>query len=193
MKFVSDVANKDELNSLAHKYPKLEMVLSERSPFGDDEDSGAILLTVGVDETRHAVIPSREFAARENGQPVFQGESRLFREVAFLADNQTKPVIYFTQGHEELDLTGGPDAPPDRSAARLKAYLEKDYRDVRPLIVPREKAAVPADADIVVIADPLVPFSESAVAALRNFYLNNPAKKGKLLVFVGEMPGPITR
>ena len=47
VKFVSDVANKDELNSLAHKYPKLEMALSERSPFGDDEDSGAILLTVG--------------------------------------------------------------------------------------------------------------------------------------------------
>jgi hypothetical protein len=190
VRFISEVANRQELQSLIQRYPQLDLVLSQRGPFGDDDDSGAVVLTTGEDEKRHAVIPAREFSTEgENRQPLFQGEARLFKEIAFLADSEKKPVVYFTQGNKELDIGGGPDAQPARSAARLKAYLEKNYLDVRPLTFPAEKPTVPAEADVVVVADPLSPFPEAAVGALRA-YMNNPAKKGKLIVLVGAHAGP---
>ena len=190
VKFVSEVANRTELQSLVQKYPQLDLVLSQRGPFGGEDDSGAVLLTTGEDEKRHAVIPAGEFSTEgENRQPLFQGEARLFKEVAFLADSEKKPVIYFTQGNKELDIGGGPDVQPSRSGARLKTYLEKNYLDVRPLTFPAEKPSVPADAEVVVVADPLSALPETAVAAIRA-YMNNPARKGKLIVLVAAHAGP---
>jgi gliding motility-associatede transport system auxiliary component len=190
VRFVSEVANRTELQSLLQRYPQLDLVLSQRGPFGDEDDSGAVLLTTGEDEKRHAVIPASEFSTMgENRQPLFQGEARLFKEIAFLADSQTKPVVYFTQGNKELDIGGGPDVPPARSGARLKAYLEKNYLDVKPLNLPAEKPTVPADADVVVVADPQSALPEPAVAALRT-YMTNPGKKGKLIVLAAAHAGP---
>ena len=74
-------------------------------------------------------------------------------------------------------------------ATRLKAYLEKNYLDVRPLNFPAEMPTVPADADLVVVADPQSALAEPVVAALRAF-MNNPAKKGKLIVLVSAHAGP---
>jgi hypothetical protein len=190
VKFVSEVANRTELASLVQRYPQLDRVLKERMPFGGVDVSGAVLLTTGEDEKRHSVIPGSEFAtAGEKSQPLFQGEARLFKEVAFLADSERKPVVYFTQGNKELDISGNPDASPVRSGARLKAYLEKNYLDVRPLTFPAEKPAVPDDADIVIVADPQSALPEPAVAALRA-YMNKPAKKGKLIVLAGAHAAP---
>src|SRR5262249_32852651 len=132
VKFISEVANKIELNSLMQKYPNLALVLNQRN-FGDDDTTGAVLLTTGEDERRHAVIPNGEFTTFEDRRRVFQGEARLFKEIAFLADSQARAVVYFTQGNEELDISGGPSGQPARSASRLKAFLEQNYLDVRPL------------------------------------------------------------
>jgi hypothetical protein len=190
VKFVSQVTNQTDLATLVKKYPQLDLVLNQRGGFDEDDDMpGAVVLATGEDEKRHAVIPNREFAAVEGRQLVFQGEARLFKELAFLADSQVRPVVYFTQGHEELDIGGVPGGDPRRSAARLKAYLEKNYLDVRPLHFPAENPSVPDDAAVVVVADPKTTFPEPAVAALRK-YMNNPAKKGKLLVLASALKAP---
>jgi hypothetical protein len=186
VRFVDEVANRAELNALMRKYPQLELVLNQQGFRGDLP--GAVLLTSGEDGARSAVIPAREFSSAEGREEVFVGESRLFKELAFLADNQTKPVVYFTQGNGELSIAGEGDLPPERSAARFKAYLEKNYLDVRPLALSLDKAEVPADADVVVVAGPRTPLPEAAAEALRR-YVTGP-KKGKLVVLAGAVAGP---
>jgi hypothetical protein len=182
VKFLSRVARSDqsEVSGLRSKYPQLDLALEQRNV------AAVVLLSTGEDEKRHKVIPNTEFV---NEQREFTGEARLFKEVAFLADSQTKPVVYFTQGRGELDITGNPDASPARSASRLKDYLEKNYIDIRPLNLPSEKPEIPADAAMVVIAEPLIPFPEAVVAALRK-YMTDPNKKGKLLFLAGSAAGP---
>src|SRR5205814_9690577 len=95
------------------------------------------------------------------------------------------------RGRGERDIGTGamPGAPAIRSASRLKAYLEKNYLDIRPLPLPAENPVVPDDAAVVVIAEPLNPFPDSAVAALRK-YMTNPTKKGKLVFLSGAVAGP---
>jgi len=189
VKFISEIANKTELANLAQKYPQLLLVLNQRGFEDEDDMSGAVVLATGENEMRHVVIPAREFSATEGRQVVFQGEARLFKEIAFLADSQSRAVVYFTQSNGELDISGGPGVQPVRSAGRFKAYLERNYLDVRPLPLAGENPSVPEDAAVVVVAEPRTPFSEPAVAALRK-YLTNPAKKGKLIFLSGAVPGP---
>jgi hypothetical protein len=180
VKFLNSGSDKSELNNLRSKYPQLALVLDQRTV------SGAILLTTGEDEKRHVVIPDNELFD-ERGQ-AFQGESRLYKEIVFLADSQTKPVIYFTQSNGELEISGA-GGQPIRSASRLKQYLEKNYLDIRPLSLSGDKPEVPADATEVVIAEPRTPFADAAINALRK-YMTNPAKKGKLIFLSGTIPGP---
>src|SRR5262249_33553379 len=145
----------------------------------------------GTDESRHAVIPVREFFSTTGDQ--FEGEARLFKELTLLADNQVKPVVYFTQSNGELSVVPEAELPDRQKAGRLRAYLEKNYLDVRPLTLARENPTIPDDAAVVVVAGPQVPFSEAAVGALRK-YVSTPraadGKKGKLIVLAGTVPGP---
>jgi hypothetical protein len=187
VKFLGTVANRREVADLQGRYPQLDLILADRMM----GQAGAIVLTTGADEKRHVVIPVRElFTQRGLG---FAGESRLAKELTLLADNQTKPVIYFTQSNGELSIMPGEQAPDDEKAERLRLYLEKNYLDVRPLTFKPTNPSVPEDAAVVVVAGPKVPFSEPAVAALRK-YMTTPqgpdGKKGKLLVLAGAVPGP---
>ncbi len=134
-----------------------------------------MVLTTGSDEKRHVVIPNTEFlsTSRDGQQQSFAGELRLFKELTLLADNQVKPVVYFTQSHGELNIIPEDQAPEEQKGTRLRAYLEKNYLDVRPLAFSLDNPTVPDDAAVVVVAGPRVPFSEAAVGALRK-YLNTP-------------------
>ena len=160
VKFISTMANQKDLISLMAKYPKLELAMSDRRT----GRLGAVLLTAGSDEKRHAIIPTGEFFSTQGRQETFVGEAKLFKEVALLADNQIKPVIYFTQSNGELSLSADNEFPLDQRSDRLKAYLEKNYLEVRPLNFPIEKPTVPEDAAVVIIAGPRVPFSDAALA-----------------------------
>ncbi len=183
LRFLNEIADRTFVNELRSTYPQLDLTLSQRSVFG------AVLLTTGVDQKRSAVIPDSEFTTTQNQKMVFQGESRLFRELFTLADTETKPIVYFTQSNEEMTIDPAAEAPDDRKLSRLRAYLEKNYLEVRPLELALENPTVPADAAVVVIAEPQVPFSPVAAAAIRK-YMNDPAKKGRLLVLAGIVPGP---
>ena len=184
VKFVSPVFDRKELARLQEKYPRI----------GRDDEG--ILVTAGEDERRNAFIPYNELFETEGGGfgrratlKAFAGEGRVLRELRFLADDERKPVVYFTQGSGEPALAaGGPGAPAlGGSAAQLKAFLEKNYLDIRPLAFPPDAPAeVPADAAAVVVLEPQSPLPEAAAGALRKYLTD---RKGKLVVAAGPVPG----
>ena len=181
VRFLSQSADRTELASLREKYPQFEMVMDQRTT------QAVILLTSGADEKRHAVVSDSDMFdfSRRN----FEGEKKLYQEIAFLADSQNKPVIYFTQGHGEMDATNNPEAPPERSVNRLRQYLEKNYLDVRTVHLNQPNPKIPDDAKIVIIAEPQAPYSSEALNALRA-YMNRKENKGKLIYFSGTVTGP---
>jgi hypothetical protein len=185
VKFLSEVHDKVELASLQKKHTRFETILNQRLMTSENEETGAVLLTAGPDESRDAVIAAREFGDPEGR--TFHGEARLFKEVAFLADSAQRPTIYFTQGHGELSIEPfGGQIPPDRSATRLRGYLDNRYLTVRTLDLSAASPSVPDDATVVVVADPTRALSEPAAGALRKYMST---KKGKLIVLVGASAG----
>lgn len=181
VKFLNSGTNNTELRNLRSKYPQLDLVLDQRTV------RGAILLATGEGEMRHAVIPDSELFDPKG--KAFLGESRLYKEIAFLADSQIKPVIYFTQSNGEMDISGMEAGKSDHTATRLKAYLEKNYLDVRPLSFGTDNPVIPDDATMIVMAEPRIPFTDAAIGAFRK-YMSNPTKKGKLIFFSGSAAGP---
>ncbi|VTR99422.1 ABC-type uncharacterized transporter OS=Singulisphaera acidiphila (strain ATCC BAA-1392 / DSM 18658 / VKM B-2454 / MOB10) GN=Sinac_5949 PE=4 SV=1: ABC_transp_aux [Gemmata massiliana] len=188
VRIISPTANKGEYRTLAGKYPVLEV-----NDFG-------VLLTVGEDEKRHSFIREDEFTQRDTAQAPgadagrsFIGEARLMRELLFLSENEKKAVVYFTQSAGELDVSGAPneDLRPSASASRLRAFLERNYLEVKPLKFDPASPKVPDDATVVVVAEPQSPLSEAHVGALRQ-YMTEPrgGKKGKLVVLAGPRFGP---
>lgn len=187
VKTISPVANKGEYRTLAGKYPVLEA------------NETGVLVTVGEDEKRHSFIRDDEFTQRdaasapggESGRS-FVGEARLMRELLFLSESEKKAVVYFTQqaGELNLDPPPGDEVGPGASAARLRAYLERNYLEVRALRFDPAAPKVPDDAAVVVVAEPTAPLSEAHVAALRQ-YMTEPrgTKKGKLVVLAGARFG----
>jgi hypothetical protein len=181
VRFLSQTADRNELASLREKYPQFQLVMDQRTT------NVAILLTTGTDEKRHAVVSDSDMFdfSRRN----FEGEKKLYQEIAFLADNQNKPVVYFTQGHGEMDATNNPDSPPERSVNRLRQYLEKNYLDVRTLHLNQPNPKVPDDAKVLILAEPQNPYSREALEALRA-YMNRSTNKGKIIYFSGTVDGP---
>ena len=189
VRFISAAVNTAELAELRNKYPQVEL-----------NDAG-VLLTTGEDGKRHSFIPFSEFTEHEGGgmggagQDKFVGESRLMKELVFLGENKTKPIIYFTQSAGELDI--GVDIGANRqvsamrSAQRLKAFLEKNYLDVRPLKFELGKPAkVPDDCAILVLADPELQLTAEVAEAIKK-YMTEPLpenRKGKLIVLAGCSP-----
>ncbi len=193
--FLSPGLNKDAIIKLRSDYPLAEL-------------SGEGILLVAGDETgserkRHSFIRDDELRERKEDSegraiPAFNGEPRLLRELMFLAENKQKPKVYFTQASGELSLTGGGRGPagradPRRGATGLKAYLEKNYFDVQPLVFDSAAPAkVPDDAAVVVVADPTAPIPPNGIKALEEF-MNKPRAdgktKGKLIVLAGAQAG----
>jgi hypothetical protein len=190
VKLISPVANKSEYRSLAAKYPVLEA------------NETGVLLTVGEDEKRHTFIREDEFTQRDRDPMApptadsgrsFVGEARVMRELLFLGENEKRAVVYFTQqaGELALDPPPGGDIGPSASASRLRAYLERNYLEVRPLRFDPAAPKVPDDAAVVVVAEPTSSLSEPHVAAIRQ-YMNETrgTKKGKLIVLASARFGP---
>jgi hypothetical protein len=184
VRFVSPVTNKQELQRLQEKYPRL------------GRDAYGLLLTAGEEGKRNAFVPLNdlfEMDPRTGNPKAFSGESKAMKELQFLTHNEQRPVVYFTQGHGELSLGGGPaETTVGGSASMLKSFLDKNYLDVRPLVFPPQTPTVPDDATILVVAEPQSTLPEAAVGAIRKF-MTEPRKgggKGKLIVLAGAVPGP---
>jgi hypothetical protein len=122
----------------------------------------------------------------------FKGEDELMTALSSLAEGKTKPVVYFTQGHGELDIADMDEANMNRGLAVLKSRLEKRNYDVKVLNFSAGEPKVPDDAAIVAIVGAKNPFQPQEIQALRQYA--NPgrpgAKKGKLVVFMGWSQTP---
>jgi hypothetical protein len=169
-----------EVAELAKKYQILDP-LGILVVFGDDADEA------------HQFIKWDDLAEassmRRDGSFVFKGEDQFITAVDYLAKGKKKVVVYFTQGHDELDINDLDSRKMDAGAGKLRERLAKANYEVKGLLldplVKSDKsnvvssAKVPEDADVVVIAGPKLPFEDHAVQALRD-YLKG--KKGKLFV-----------
>lgn len=112
----------------------------------------------------------------------FEGEARFITELAYLAENKQKPVVYFAnQNANEFDLNN--DEPQNANAiGTLRSRLEKRNYEVRPLKFDVADPKVPDDASIVVLPNPRQAYTQPMVAALQKYMME---RKGKLVLLVG--------
>lgn len=169
--------------------------LQEKYKSANLRDFG-VLVTTGDNFERFEFVDFEKMAGRgsDNTRMSFVGEAQLVR--GMMALTEKKVTAYFTQSSREPFI----EAPTDPNAAALgrAAVGLRDMLDSSQCTAKAWKISpldtdlkVPADADIVVVLDPLSPLPLNAVEAIRRFL--NPSdpkvKKGKLLVFTPARPG----
>lgn len=127
----------------------------------------------------------------------FKGEDALMTAIDYLTQGKSRPIIYFTQGHGELDINDSAATRMNQGAGSLVERLKKSNYDVKglkftPATGKAEEAnvvtgpKVPDGAAIVVVAGPHVAWPSEDLAALRD-YMNpsDPKKpKGKLVMLL---------
>lgn len=96
--------------------------------------------------------------------------------------NPDKPVLYFLTGEGEHDT----ESPGEGAYTRVRQVLESKNYVVNTLNLQAENA-IPDDARALVVAGPLVPFTESSVELIKNFLDN-----GGSLMFLAN-PVPLTQ
>jgi hypothetical protein len=176
---LSPVADATEINALAARHPSFPI----KNDYG-------VLVQLGSDSNRAAYVGLRDFFNETNrGERIFEGEGRLIRELLFLADNKAKTVVYVTQGSGELALV------PKRGERGFSLIAEKlglINCDVKPLVVDPKQPRVPADANLVIVPDPVTPLPKATADAIGDYLL--PAtpntKRGKFLILAGPNPAP---
>lgn len=170
-------SNARRIRELMKKYPAL------------DEDSQGMLVVVGEgNDEVSTFIRGRDLIGRDGGgmtgdpgdQKIkFEGEVKLLSELKFLADGKRKPVIYFTQGHGELDLNNMENRV--KGIGQLKTRLDRRNFDARPLKFEPLQPNIPDDANVVVVAGSDKPWPPAEVDALRKYA----DRGGKLVVMIG--------
>lgn len=110
---------------------------------------------------------------------LFKGEEFLQKALVYLTQNKSKTVVYFTQGHGELDVNSQEAGAGAREGVGLLAEeLRKRNYDVRPLKLGPTRREVPSDAGVVVIIDPREGYRAEEEKALRD-YLQGRGPSGK--------------
>jgi hypothetical protein len=153
--------------------------------------AGLIVAMGDQPEKNYSFIPANELenadvdpmTGRQKSRE-FSGEVRLMQELSHLAVSKKKPVVYFTQGHGEPDLT----SPREDGLASLQLKLMRENYDVRPLKMaassdPKD-AKVPDDADVVVVVGPQKSMADT-IPALEQ-YMQSP--RGRMVAFLGPTP-----
>jgi hypothetical protein len=188
----------EALQDLIKRFPSLQVVKTERNMpqvrvergialvKGAPGSRGEQLITFIPQQRLYRAEVSQRARPDEGAQTfVFQGEDVLLSELSFWAEGGKAPVIYFTQDNDELRFQR-------QILLSLQTQLERDKFKVRSLRLhqppPGHKAEgaaviskdVPRDAAVVVIADPLRPFTTEAADALRRYL----ARGGKLFIML---------
>jgi hypothetical protein len=186
-----DLSDKVEIKELSlHQDQQRARELAKKYP---GIEPGCILVVYGEgDSANWRVIEEKDLVAepdRFDPNPTshhkFQGEDALMTALTFLGENKKMPAVYFTQGHNELDLNDSSANRFNVGAGILKRRLEKRNFEVKPLTFDPVTPQVPEDATLVIIAGPRTPIPESEVKALRE-YMN---RKGRLIVLVDPIVG----
>lgn len=154
-------------------------------------DAEGVLIVYGEGKDENASFIRRDDLVSRDTNPMmrtsgdlkFQGEAKLMTELSFLSENKTRPVVYFTQGAGELDLSDR-QRGSENGLGTLQDRLGKRNFDARPLKFDPADPKVPDDATIVVVPGPRLPWSQPNAAALRNFV----EQRGGKLVALLDVP-----
>jgi hypothetical protein len=201
VKAISPDLESKELQALKDRFPSFVVSGRNRAGLQVTAFERGVLIVYGIEDNAGqrtmAFIPETklfEGKRRPNASPaepgqtlVFKGEDAIFTELNFLTEDQKKPRIYITQDNGEPDLS--------RDLGALRKQLERNKFSVTGLRL-REPTQtfksddittvskeVPQDAEVVVVVNPVEPFSKTALAALRG-YMTRKKRKGKLLALV---------
>jgi len=118
-------------------------------------------------------LPGNPFAASSE-PPSFKGEDKLSSAILNVTEDR-QTAVYFLTGHGEMGIEG--DAEKDLNQFVLDLKRENCRVAALNLL---KSPQMPADCDLVVIAGPEKPFTESEVEILRQYLENN----GRLFVLV---------
>jgi ABC-type uncharacterized transport system involved in gliding motility auxiliary subunit len=109
----------------------------------------------------------------------FKGEEQFTAAILGVVSPKV-PKVYFSTGHGEHD----PDGMDPDGYSSLRDAVKRENLEVQKTSL--LSGSVPADCDMLVIAGPKVPFSESEKAALKGFL----DKGGRALVLLDPVLGP---
>jgi hypothetical protein len=216
IEYLSPDLDADRYRKLASIYPELKSQQERGRKGAEAYGRGLLIVYGGGDDNAklpHAFVPDKDLGDEDRDPKtgemrgnLFKGEEVLVQQIQSLADKDTKPTIYFTQGHGELMVEDGnsiidPNEPrlvKYSGAGQLMEKLRKSNCVVKGLVFePRPKFArdtalyewsqksakdpheIPADCDVLVIANPEEPFPKEVLAAIDE-YMKRP--KGKLIV-----------
>ncbi len=149
-----------------------------------------MLIGYGKSEEQSAFLPLRDLhEITPEGVLVFEGENRLMTELSFLSEGGQRPVVYFTQSNDEpaISDTGGKKI---RTMRVLAEHLRERKYEVRPLVFERGKKPNLADAALVVVVAPRVPFEQEHLDILAEYLKPKPGvgPGGKLVAFLPAFP-----
>jgi hypothetical protein len=147
-----------------------------------ERDQLGMLVTAGEDEEARTFIRDMELISAEQGALVFQAESRLMTELAYLTDARGKEKVYFTQGHGELTIEAAGNAG-EKSMSGIAQYLRDRKFTIEALPLDAPGAKVPDDAGVVVVPGlrRFVGAEDPMFIALRD-YIHRTDKPGKLFL-----------
>jgi len=186
--------------------------LKKEYKFGG-EDAGLLVVYGSGDSAEHRFIKRDDLTqqpdfSQRSQATIFKGEAALLGELNSMTQGKEKPVIYFTQGNGELDVTDSqPTRQFDQGAGLLKERLVSGGYKVQglqfsPVAGAKAKSPdvivstrVPDDATIVVIAGPRHRFEPFVLEALRSYMEPSgpeaqKAKKGKLVAMLDVVLSP---
>ena len=129
--------NRKEIDALQEKFP-------------NTLNRYTALLITNQDETQATSIALDDLVLQTQTGPrsvteSFQGEAVLARELLALSESQTKPIVYVTTGHGELEIVS-PSPQATRPALTLAKALDQAYVELRPLQFELGNPKVPEDA-----------------------------------------------
>lgn len=179
-------------------------------------DRGGLLVVYGTEpQVDHQFIKMDElFAPDPDAAPgqrerfLFKGEDALMTALSFLEEGKSRAVVYFLQGHGELDVKDIDASQPGQGAGALRERLQKSNYEVKGLQITQTAAVkgtdplvttatrVPDDASMVIVAGPKTVLPEFTLKALQAYM--NPTgadaekKKGKLVVLLEPVVDPAT-
>jgi hypothetical protein len=162
--------------------------------YGLADPTGLIIVYGSEPNTSFHFIPRRELGSDlstdETMRFSFKGEAALAGALTFLAEGKTKAVVYFTQGHGELDFRDRAGDRRDAGVGLAADGLTQVNYEVKPLTFDGDKPAVPDDAGVVVVARPRMQLPEKVVNALRAYAVGDAKKKGKLFILLDPIAQP---
>jgi hypothetical protein len=173
--YLSPALDREAIADLARKYAN------------KIQEGRGVLVVRGEEKPENATFLSvTDLYTQEGGrfgqqpQLKFKGEDRI---VAALMTERA--IVYITQGEGEPDLLDTDPRQLDKGLGALRERLNaRGNMDVRPLRIEPADAKIPADASLVIVANPQPPVGAALLKALRS-YLSD--RKGKA-VFLIDVP-----